>query len=631
MQINLRTIPKYDASLLAITLIVILTCIWIALKYSPANHFASRYSQLVYLSDTAEKYDFNSITDVPSNQWTPISSPVNLGMDDAVHWFSLVISPTQSAERRYVLHVDYPLLDELEVAVFSNIGRVPVAQFSAGDKQPFSVRPIGDVKPAFPLPISEQSQRVYIRVHTEGAVRLPLRIWDEKEFMSYASGRNLALGIFFGVLVAMGFSNALLTFAARSSSFLHYAGYVFCLALTLASLHGFGYAYLWPDNPWFQSKSILVFANATIMFAALFTRSLLPIKEHSVVLDKVTRAIGVVCAINMGLSLLLPYYMMLKISLFLITVIVSYTVVLGLWLSFKGVVVARYFTIAWAFLLGSALCASFDNTNVIELPISSHNLLIIGGAVETIILAVILAMNYSHSREDLITAQQFALEQEKQANIAKENLLEVQKRYQDDLEYKVEERTLELEITLRELSEVNQELERLNAIDPLTGVHNRRHFDKRLRSEGRRSRREQTPLSLAVVDIDHFKQINDKYGHDGGDECLIHATRVFQQLLQRPTDDLCRIGGEEFAIILPNTDLEGAHHVVESMREELANTPVIYNGQHIVLTASAGVSTTVIADEDHAQVLFKHADDLLYQAKAAGRNNVKFEYLQEQS
>ena len=99
------------------------------------------------------------------------------------------------------------------------------------------------------------------------------------------------------------------------------------------------------------------------------------------------------------------------------------------------------------------------------------------------------------------------------------------------------------------MSEVNQELERLNAIDPLTGAHNCRHFDKRLRSEGRRSRREQTPLSLIIVDVDHFKQINDQHGHDGGDACLIHVT-VFQKHIHRPTDDLCRIGGEEFAIIL---------------------------------------------------------------------------------
>jgi len=244
-------------------------------------------------------------------------------------------------------------------------------------------------------------------------------------------------------------------------------------------------------------------------------------------------------------------------------------------------------------------------------------------------LALILAINYSHSRDDLIDAQQFALEQEKQASTAKESLLEVQKRYQDDLEYKVEERTLELEITLRELSEVNQELERLNAIDPLTGAHNRRHFDKRLRSEGRRSRREQTPLSLVIIDVDHFKKINDEYGHDGGDECLIHVTKVFQQHIHRPTDDLCRIGGEEFAIILPNTDLEGAFHVAENMRSSLEASPLEYENEMINLTASVGVSTTVIVGEDHAQQLFKFTDELLYEAKAAGRNKVIHKQLQE--
>ena len=188
---------------------------------------------------------------------------------------------------------------------------------------------------------------------------------------------------------------------------------------------------------------------------------------------------------------------------------------------------------------------------------------------------------------------------------------------------------MELEITLRELSEVNQELERLNAIDPLTGAHNRRHFDKRLRSEGRRSRREQTPLSLIILDVDHFKKINDEYGHDGGDACLIHVTNVFQKLIHRPTDDLCRIGGEEFAIILPNTDLDGAYHVAEKIRHSLQSSPLEYEGETIKLTASAGVSTTIIANEEQAQSLFKFADECLYEAKASGRNTVIHKHLQE--
>ncbi len=629
MRINLKTIPKHDVSLIALTFLAVMTCVWITVNLSPDKHSASRYSQLMHLTEANEVYDFKSITQVALGKWTSISSPIHLGLNSNVHWFSFVVSPTKNKNTRYLLHIDYPLIDELDVGVYSNIGRVPIATFSAGDEQPLNARALKYVKPTFPLPLSAESQRVYIRVKTQGSVRLPLRIWEEKAFISYVSNRNLAMGIFFGVLLAMGVSNALLTFAARNTAFLYYSGYVLSLALTLASLHGYGYVYLWSSNTWFQSKSVLIFSNATVVFAIMFTRSFLPIRQQSAMLDRITQWIAYVCILCLTLSLFLPYHLMIKAYLILLSVSVIYTIALGLWLSVKGVVVARYFTIAWGFLLASALSASLENINIISFPLASDNLLIIGGAVETLILAVILAINYSHSREDLISAQQFALEQEKQANTAKENLLDVQKRYQSDLEYKVEERTLELEITLRELSEVNTELERLNSIDPLTGVHNRRHFDKRLKSEGRRSRREQTPLSLAVVDIDHFKKINDKYGHDGGDECLIQTSRVFQALINRPTDDLCRIGGEEFAIILPNTDLEGARHVVESMREALEKTPVIYNGESINLTASVGVSTTVIADEDHAQVLFRRADELLYQAKSAGRNNVKHEYLQD--
>ncbi|WP_338519948.1 sensor domain-containing diguanylate cyclase [Alteromonas gracilis] len=631
MRINLKAMPRYDAGLVAITIIAVVAFVFVVFSLSPSMSNGPQFSQLKYLSQAEDTLNFDNITRVPNGHWKPVTSPVNLGMHNDIYWFSLLIPPTQSDEHRYVLHIDYPLIDNLDVGVYRSIGSTPVATYSAGDSQPLRLRPIKHVTPLFPLPLSAETQRVFIKVQTSGTIRLPISIWEEREFLNYSSGKSIALGIFFGVLVAMGVSNAFLTFAARNASFLYYSGYVLSLALTLATLHGFGYKYLWVDNAWLQSKSLLLFSSSTIMFAAMFTRSLLPIREFSVKLDNITRSIAWIVGINMIAGFILPYSFMIKVYLLLLTLIVIYTLSLGVWLTLKGVVVARYFTIAWAFLLISGLSASLDNTNLIELPISSNSLLIIGGAVETLILALILAINYSHSREDLISAQQFALEQEKQANIAKEDLLEVQQRYQDDLEYKVEERTLELEITLRELSEVNQELERLNAIDPLTGVHNRRHFDKRLRSEGRRSRREQTPLSLAIIDVDHFKAVNDKYGHDGGDECLIHVTRIFQKLIQRPTDDLCRIGGEEFAIILPNTDLEGARYVIETMREALEASPLLYNGEQVTLTASAGVSTTIIRDEDHAQVLFRHADELLYQAKSAGRNNVKHEYLQEKT
>ena len=630
MQTNLKAIRNYDAGLILITVLAVVAFIFVLLNLSSTTNLSTRFSQLTYLKETeGASLDFNSVIEIPASEWAHISSPVNLGMETDVYWFSMMIEPTQSNQSRFLLHIDYPLLDNLDVAVYNHVGSKPVVTYFSGDRRNFGDRPIAHVEPLFPLPVSAQSQRVIIRLQTSGSIRLPIRIWEETEFIEYTASRNLALGIFFGILVAMGVSNAFLTVTTKSVSFLFYSGYVINLALILMTLHGYGFSHIWPGSTWLQSKAIIVFANATIMFAALFTRSLLPIKRYSKKLDKVTKSISWICGLSIIVGLFVPYWLMIKAFLLLLSLVVIFILSLGVWLSLKGEVVARYFTIAWGFLLVSGLCASLDNVNMIQLNISSNNLLVIGGAVETLILALILAINYSHSRDDLIDAQHFALEQEKQASTAKERLLEVQKRYQDDLEYKVQERTLELEITLRELSEVNQELERLNAIDPLTGAHNRRHFDKRLRSEGRRSRREQTPLSLIIVDVDHFKKVNDEYGHDGGDACLIHVTNVFQKLIHRPTDDLCRIGGEEFAIILPNTDLEGAYHVADSMRHHLEVNPLEYEGQNIKLTVSAGVSSAIVTDENHAQSLFKHADECLYEAKASGRNTVIHKHLQE--
>lgn len=630
MQTNLKAMRKYDAGLIFVTIVAAVGFISVLLSLSPITNANPKYSQLSYLKETEGKaLDFRTVAQTSLDEWQSVSSPINLGMDTKVHWFSMIVSPTQSTGSRYLLHIDYPLIDHLDVAVFSQLGSSPVVTYASGDAEPFDNRPVLHVKPLFPLPESAQSQRVIIRVQTSGTIRLPIRIWEEAEFISFTSSRNLALGIFFGILVAMGVSNAFLTVTTSNVSFLFYLGYIVNLALILATLHGYGFAYLWSGSALFQSKAILLFSNATIMFATLFTRSLLPISVYSGKVDKIVKALSWVYGISIVTSFFLPYSFMIKAFLLLLSFTVIFVMWLGIWLALKGVVVARYFTIAWGFLLVSGLSASLDNVNLIQLPISSNNLLIIGGAVETLILALILAINYSHSRDDLVDAQQFALEQEKHANSAKENLIEVQKRHQEDLEYKVEERTLELEVTLRELFEANNELERLNAIDPLTGAHNRRHFDKRLRSEGRRSRREQTPLSLIIIDVDHFKSINDRYGHDGGDECLKHVTRVFQNHIHRPTDDLCRIGGEEFAVILPNTDIEGALHVAESMRRGLESSPLVYGNESIQLTASAGLSTTVIVDEDHAQRLFKFADELLYEAKSAGRNRVEYKTLQE--
>ncbi len=158
--------------------------------------------------------------------------------------------------------------------------------------------------------------------------------------------------------------------------------------------------------------------------------------------------------------------------------------------------------------------------------------------------------------------------------------------------------------------------------DPLTKVKNRRYFDKRLQMEVRRSRREQTVLSLVIFDIDHFKKINDKYGHLAGDQAICEFANLIKSHLRRPHDEVFRYGGEEFILLLPNTPEEGAVGVAERLRVATADLNIKFGEDTLKLTTSAGVYSAVVSDPHNPQLYTDNADKALYQAKQQGRNRV---------
>ncbi|MEN8801013.1 MAG: diguanylate cyclase [Thiogranum sp.] len=165
-------------------------------------------------------------------------------------------------------------------------------------------------------------------------------------------------------------------------------------------------------------------------------------------------------------------------------------------------------------------------------------------------------------------------------------------------------------------------LENMARIDSLTEVHNRRQFDISLQSEWQRCRRAGTPLSLLIIDIDFFKNFNDQYGHDRGDDCLRSVAGLLCDALQRPDDMLARYGGEEFAVILGATDYDGAAFLAERCRTQiaLANIPHRFSNVTDKVTVSIGHATICPADGTHPEQLIRAADQALYEAKAMGRN-----------
>ncbi|MDD5248363.1 MAG: diguanylate cyclase [Rhodocyclaceae bacterium] len=167
-------------------------------------------------------------------------------------------------------------------------------------------------------------------------------------------------------------------------------------------------------------------------------------------------------------------------------------------------------------------------------------------------------------------------------------------------------------------------LESLAHLDALTGIPNRRSFDDTLQTEWRRCQRSGQPLALLMIDIDHFKAYNDHFGHGAGDRCLAAVAALLARNLARPGDAVTRYGGEEFAVILPETKLEGAVRIAERLREGVAALAIPHApaaGTPIV-TISVGCAAAIPDEGGSPAALFALADRKLYDAKAGGRNRI---------
>jgi diguanylate cyclase (GGDEF)-like protein len=181
--------------------------------------------------------------------------------------------------------------------------------------------------------------------------------------------------------------------------------------------------------------------------------------------------------------------------------------------------------------------------------------------------------------------------------------------------------------TLRDITqqkEAQMALQRLATKDGLTGIANRRCFDEALAAEWHRAQRDQTSLSLILIDVDHFKRYNDTYGHQKGDDCLKSVARAMEEKIFRPADLVARYGGEEFVILMPNTDVTGARLVAERIVQHVYALAIPHEASDLgeTVSISAGVAASVPTPNLGADRLLAAADAALYAAKHAGRNRM---------
>lgn len=188
---------------------------------------------------------------------------------------------------------------------------------------------------------------------------------------------------------------------------------------------------------------------------------------------------------------------------------------------------------------------------------------------------------------------------------------------------------LEIEVNIRkqieqELKETNRELKLISSKDGLTGIANRRYYDEYMTTEWERMARENKPISLLMCDIDYFKKYNDAYGHLEGDSCLRMVAEAINKCCKRPADLAARYGGEEFTVVLPDTNLEGAKLVAESIRTGIIGLGIEhYDSPEKKVTVSIGAASVIPHHGGNPAELARSADSALYQAKNNGRNRIE--------
>jgi diguanylate cyclase (GGDEF)-like protein len=523
-------------------------------------------------------------------------------------WIKLPLKPPGSGNENWRLEVQWPELRRIELATWD--AERGLSKIHRGGKSiPLSELETIYKNIVFPIHLPPGTPTtVYLRIEDRTFIHLPMVLFSAEAHESYSTNRLVAFSMVFGILAVMVLYNLSLYLAVRDRMYLFYTNVVFSSLMYLLAVSGYGRIVFWAGNDWMEARASAVFAAYCFLSVAYFFRIFLDLPRYGGWVSKFnTFYLISFSAVLVGtLTPHAAYAMTFLGPLSISSAFVGFATAVSVWR--RGNASAKYYILAWT---GISVSTGFVVLNLMgnidyfpALEYSQPSTFV----AEIVLLSLALADRIRRQRLDKEQAQSELLQMREEAN--------------SKLEAQVELRTRELEEAMSDLKSANQELSRLTKVDPLTQVSNRRHFDEIGKAEIARAQRTGRPLSVIMVDIDHFKAINDTHGHLVGDKCLKLVARCLSQHVGRATDVVARYGGEEFAIILPETDKPDAFTLADRIRTAIAELALIYDGKSIRVTASLGVSGRVPAQQDTINSLVGDADRALYRAKQNGRNQV---------
>ncbi|MDF2935791.1 MAG: hypothetical protein K0Q90_1164 [Paenibacillaceae bacterium] len=644
--------------------------------------------------------------------YLPYSSSGLAGsQSESAFWVKLELVNAVPSRRDLILELEKPHLSYVTFYWTDGATGSLQKEVEAGRALPFRDRLVPHRNFIYPVSFPPESRQViYMRIVTDSYLQLPMKLWTAEGFLGKEQSTNLALGIFYGVMLGIALFNLFLFLLIRERVYLYYVLFVMTFVLLQAVWDGVAYQYLWPGWPGWEAKSNPVLLVSVVLSALLFTHHFISVAEHAPRLGKLNRLASGGGALLLLVLVLLPGALSTKIAVYGVAAGMVMIIANMIGVRFRNRA-SRYYAAAWLLLLAGALVNLLAAFKLMPLNAITLYAPRIGMGGEAMLLSMALADRYntlkkakqSEERQGLLlrelhemsktltatydldrlldyTVESFirvtgceagciVLESEEGAavkaargNIGRWTGVHTAGFDTDNNEDVSEGPRVRLEIPIRhqgrQLGEVLlfssrpvqvpdnelailaeyagqvgisienarlfQEISRMATTDGLTGAFNRSYVLQLAASDFRRCQEAREPMSLMMLDIDWFKEINDRYGHLAGDKVIRKVARTLKKLVH--TNGVTgRYGGEEFIVLLPGMKLEVARQLAEKLREGIGMLDIPMDGAGLVrVTVSLGLAAAAPSMKS-VEELVDLADAALYRAKAAGRNRVEEE------
>ncbi|WP_445942089.1 diguanylate cyclase domain-containing protein [Pseudomonas sp. XK-1] len=464
----------------------------------------------------------------------------------------------------------------------------------------------------FKLPeLGEEPLTLYFRSLDPAGNSFPLKIWQLSDLEQLASNENIGFGLIYGVILALLLYNLFILIALRDKAYLWYVLATACVLVFILSMTGHGFQYLWPDSavPFWLDRITL--PSLWGIFVMRFTQELLYTRRGLIWPHRLLNAGCVLYVI----AILINAFGYRAEGALLIALTPFATVPTALFSAgvrcYQGFFPARFYLLGYGAVLSSTIVLVMRAAGLIEPSNFTAYLFPLSVAAETILFSFALAYRIQMLKQEKAQALQ-QVDREKTARLAQAQANAA------ELQHSVELRTAELAATNERLRERERELQHAAFHDPLTELPNRRYLVERCEAGLAEAKRHNQAVALLLIDLDHFKPINDQHGHDAGDQMLQAIAQRLREHV-RAGDAVARLGGDEFAVLICGADAEDqARDIAGRLLAELAQ-PVHYGAERLTVTISIGAALY----PQHAHTftsLYKAADEMLYKVKARGRS-----------